>query len=189
MAIFPQAPGGYFLPSPWWTRYLQETPRAHTKAHYLLHGLGHSPNSCVYRSRAPQQVAPPRPRILPWEGLTFQQRPPTSLLKQMTPVRMHPVPCTFLPPRAWPLPRRTRPWPHRRIRSWIRRPLGSYQTLRPGVAGLTSGLLFGVTARWRPEEQAPKAQCLRRCRPPSPALSSSSYRDSRASALNGLWGH
>jgi hypothetical protein len=42
---FPQAPSGYFLPSPWWTRYLQETPRAHTKAHYPLHGLGHSPNS------------------------------------------------------------------------------------------------------------------------------------------------
>jgi hypothetical protein len=30
---FPQAPSGYFLPSPWWTRYLQETPRAHTKAY------------------------------------------------------------------------------------------------------------------------------------------------------------
>jgi hypothetical protein len=47
MAIFPQAPSGYFLPSPWRTRYLQETPRAHTKAHYLLHGLGHSPNTWV----------------------------------------------------------------------------------------------------------------------------------------------
>jgi hypothetical protein len=30
---FPQAPSGYFLPSPWWTRYLQKAPRAHTKAH------------------------------------------------------------------------------------------------------------------------------------------------------------
>jgi hypothetical protein len=46
---FPQAPSGYFLPSPRWTRYLQETPQAHTKAHYLLHGLGHSPNRALRR--------------------------------------------------------------------------------------------------------------------------------------------
>jgi hypothetical protein len=28
---FPQAPSGYFLLSPWWTRYLQEAPPAHTR--------------------------------------------------------------------------------------------------------------------------------------------------------------
>jgi hypothetical protein len=30
---FPQAPSGYFLPSPWWTQYIHETNRADTKAH------------------------------------------------------------------------------------------------------------------------------------------------------------
>jgi hypothetical protein len=37
---FPQALSGYFLPSPWGTRYLQETPRAHTKAHQTVTWAG-----------------------------------------------------------------------------------------------------------------------------------------------------
>jgi hypothetical protein len=60
MAISPQAPSGYFLPSPCWTRYLQETPRAHTKAHYLLHGLGHSPNTHNPRFDEPTRRDEPR---------------------------------------------------------------------------------------------------------------------------------
>jgi hypothetical protein len=43
---------GDFPPSPWWLfsskplvdALFTRNPSSHTKAHYLLHGLGHSPN-------------------------------------------------------------------------------------------------------------------------------------------------